>query len=152
MESSAQAVSSPTSSRLPVGAALRGAPGPSPQAIASAASSVRIGVVERRRITAAGGGSRKILEEVGRPYFDSMDAVILRGSNLLPSGTRIETFKRRSAPNEDHHMRPTRATLPLLIALAFAAPAQAQAPIDPASYSRLQWRYIGPVGNRIASV
>jgi photosystem II stability/assembly factor-like uncharacterized protein len=42
-----------------------------------------------------------------------------------------------------------------LFATAFfgiGAAAHAQSPIDPASYSRLQWRYIGPVGNRITSV
>src|SRR5436305_9329081 len=27
-----------------------------------------------------------------------------------------------------------------------------QSPIDPGAYSRLQWRYVGPVGNRVASV
>src|SRR4051812_42263911 len=42
----------------------------------------------------------------------------------------------------------------LLVGL-LAAPfigASAQSPIEPSAYSRLQWRYVGPVGNRVASV
>src|SRR5438046_16703 len=48
------------------------------------------------------------------------------------------------------HMR-----VSLLVTCLLAAPfvnATAQSPVDPAAYSRLQWRYVGPVGNRVASV
>src|SRR3954470_1736395 len=37
-----------------------------------------------------------------------------------------------------------------LVSLATAV--SAQSPIEPSAYSRLQWRYVGPVGNRVASV
>ena len=40
----------------------------------------------------------------------------------------------------------------LALATTLSVRAAAQAPVDPAAYSRLQWRYIGPVGNRVASV
>ncbi|HEV8598081.1 MAG TPA: hypothetical protein VGQ69_01830 [Gemmatimonadales bacterium] len=43
-------------------------------------------------------------------------------------------------------------SLVLSLALALAAPILAQAQVDPAAYSQLRWRYVGPVGNRVASV
>src|SRR5258708_31034007 len=40
----------------------------------------------------------------------------------------------------------------LCIATMLPVAARAQAPIDPSAYSRLQWRYVGPVGNRVAAL
>src|ERR1051325_3452493 len=58
-----------------------------------------------------------------------------------------------------HSLRalPSRGNLPPILALigallSLGSGAVAQAPVDPAAYARLQWRYVGPVGNRVASV
>jgi len=40
----------------------------------------------------------------------------------------------------------------LALATLQAPVARAQAPVDPSAYARMQWRYIGPVGNRVSSV
>src|SRR4051812_26655036 len=49
-------------------------------------------------------------------------------------------------------MRPTLRASIVSLALIGSAKLLAQVPLQPDQYSRLQWRYIGPVGNRIASV